>query len=151
MEEMEAAIEATPELAPDRAVLVPKDVTLGPFLRDLAAGLRDGGYRKKELVVFVDQLERTFESGEQPDPKRLDDISTPMINMLRSDLKSSEGVRIIMASRKQYLADFLHSYQHASDCNLQFVILPPIIGLTFNLALPSRAVLALASFLRPLA
>src|SRR5262249_13614628 len=33
------------------------------------------------------------------------------------------GVRVFIASRKQYLADFLRSFQDAADINLHFVVL----------------------------
>jgi hypothetical protein len=125
VEEAHAAVSAAPELCHARDQLLPSKGNLGPFLREFASRLRAGGHSRSEVVVFIDQLERTFESGDQPDPQRLEEISTAMLEMLENEVSVADGVRFIIASRKQYLADFLHSSQHANTSNLQFVILPP--------------------------
>src|SRR5262249_40955655 len=56
------AVVGTQELAGDKERLLPQKENLGPFLRELAARLREHSHPRSEIVVFIDQLERTFES-----------------------------------------------------------------------------------------
>ncbi len=75
--------------------------------------------------MFIDQLERTFESGDNPELFRLQNISKAFINLL-SVVGVGKGVRIFIASRKQYLPDFLTSFRNALDNNLHFNVLQKI-------------------------
>jgi hypothetical protein len=100
-------------------------VKLSLYLSELAGNLRAPGYGVDELVIFIDQLERTFESGDEPDFQRLENISNEVIDLLK-EVKVGRGVRLFIASRKQYLPDFLHSYDAASRCGLHFNVLQPI-------------------------
>jgi hypothetical protein len=98
---------------------------LGAFLREAAKRLQqtDGSFR--EIVVFIDQLERTFESGDEPDFERLDTISNELVQVLKT-VQVGQGVRIFVASRKQYLPDFLGSSRTAAECGLEFNVLQTI-------------------------
>ena len=77
---------------------------LGDFLKGAVGELRahdelDGF---DEIAVFVDQLERTFESGDEPNPFLLESISEEVVDLLRK-VGTGGGVRVFVASRKQYL------------------------------------------------
>ncbi|MCI0659684.1 MAG: hypothetical protein L0220_01285, partial [Acidobacteria bacterium] len=95
------------------------------FLTNLLANLHHHQAPIKEVVVFVDQLERTFESGDNPDQTRLSKISGYFIDLLKA-VNEVEGIRIFIASRKQYLPDFLTSFENASDHNLHFCVLKEV-------------------------
>ncbi len=95
------------------------------FLTDLVANLRRHKAKVTEVVVFVDQLERTFESGDNPEQKRLSKISGHFIDLLKT-AKMVKGLRIFIASRKQYLPDFLTSFENAKEHNLHFCVLQEI-------------------------
>jgi hypothetical protein len=81
----------------------------------------------KQIVLFVDQLERTFESGDEPDYGRLERISGSVMDLLAPERQGGvgvgRGVRVFIASRKQYLPDFLRSSQTAAECGLEFNVL----------------------------
>ncbi len=98
---------------------------LADYLRELSRRLRADIGQRLEVIVFIDQLERTFESGDEPDQRRLDDISSEVISLLKT-VKTGEGVRVFIASRKQYLPDFLKSFQAADESGLQFNVLQAI-------------------------
>jgi FHIPEP family/Effector-associated domain 1 len=98
---------------------------LGVFLLETAQLLEDREPRFDGITVFIDQLERTFESGDEPDPHRLDTISNQLVQLLR-DVGVGNGVRVFVASRKQYLPDFLGSYRTAKECRLEFNVLQTI-------------------------
>jgi len=106
-------------------VLPETDLTLGPYLSELISNLQKLTPPVREIVVFIDQLERTFESGNEPDAKRLKTISESVIALLK-DVKAGEGVRVFIASRKQYLPDFLRSFEHAEASHLEFNVLQTI-------------------------
>ena len=92
------------------------------FLLDLLAKLRARRHGVDQIALFIDQLERTFESGDSPELLRLTAISGK-IGALLKELGTESGIRVFIASRKQYLADFLRSSQDAADINLHFVVL----------------------------
>ena len=98
---------------------------LSDFLTKLVEDLRSHPGDLQELVIFIDQLERTFESGDNPNQTRLAIISKNIITLLE-EVKMGEGIRIFIASRKQYLPDFLTSYEMASENNLHFCVLKEI-------------------------
>jgi hypothetical protein len=95
---------------------------LGNFLLDLLEELRARKDRIDQIVLFVDQLERTFESGENPELGRLSAISEKIVSLLEQ-VGIDKGVRIFIASRKQYLADFLSSFEKADKIKLHFNVL----------------------------
>ena len=98
---------------------------LAKFLTEAAALLRERVAGFDEIVVFVDQLERTFESGDAPDAVRLKTISKEVVDLLTA-VGIDNGVRIFVASRKQYLPDFLTSSRKAAGCHLEFNVLQAI-------------------------
>jgi hypothetical protein len=95
------------------------------FLTDLMENLRQENAPIKELVLFVDQLERTFESGDNPNQTRLARISKEFISLL-AQVGVGKGIRLFIASRKQYLPDFLTSFENAQKRNLHFCVLQSI-------------------------
>jgi hypothetical protein len=109
----------------DTSVLPPMQQSLGEFLRQLVTNLRKLDPPINEVAVYIDQLERTFESGDEPDFNRLETISNEVVALLKS-VKDEPDVRVFIASRKQYLPDFLRSYQDAFECRLQFNVLQSI-------------------------
>lgn len=98
---------------------------LGELLPETVQLLTEYEPRFDGITVFIDQLERTFESGEEYDPHSLDTISKELIDLLK-DVRVGKGVRVFVASRKQYLPDFLGSYQKAKECRLEFNVLQAI-------------------------
>ncbi|MEU1260368.1 FHIPEP family type III secretion protein [Streptomyces chartreusis] len=110
-------------------VMVPDGASLAAFLRGMAQRLRTRDSDFDEIVIFIDQLERTFESGDEPDYERLDTISRDLIQLLRT-VGTGQGVRVFIASRKQYLPDFLGSSSTAEKCGLEFNILQSITDST---------------------
>lgn len=106
--------------------LVPEGgADLGGFLRETVKRLRERQPEFKEIAVFVDQLERTFESGDEPDFAALDNISGELMGLLNT-VRVGEGVRVFVASRKQYLPDFLGSTRTAKECGFEFNVLQTI-------------------------
>jgi hypothetical protein len=99
--------------------------SLGVFLSAAAEQLRQDNRAFEEINVFIDQLERTFESGEHADAARLSQISREFVAMLK-DVRVGNGVRVFVASRKQYLPDFLGSSRKAVQCGLEFNVLQTI-------------------------
>jgi hypothetical protein len=97
---------------------------LGIFLREAVKRLRRS-YPSLEIAVFIDQLERTFESGDQPDAVRLETISNAVADLLKT-VEVGQGIRIFVASRKQYLPDFLGSSRTATEAGLEFNVLQTI-------------------------
>lgn len=75
-----------------------------------------------QIIIFIDQLERTFESGEKPELDRLKRISQQVRNLLE-EVGNDQGVRIFLASRKQYLPDFAGSFLDLVKMNLHFYVL----------------------------
>ena len=98
---------------------------LTDFLPEAAKLLRQRAPGFDEIVVFIDQLERTFESGDEPNPYRLEAISTEFVHLLQR-VGTDNNVRVFVASRKQYLPDFLISYRAAKACALEFNVLQAI-------------------------
>lgn len=98
---------------------------LGFFLKDLVRKLAGHPSGLDEVVIFIDQLERTFESGDNPELYRLENISKNFMNLLDT-VGAGQGVRIFIASRKQYLPDFLSSFQNAFRYSLHFNVLQKI-------------------------
>jgi len=98
---------------------------LAVFLRSAVNELRKTQDPEFQIVVFVDQLERTFESGDEPEPVRLETISSNFLQLL-GDVKVGQGVRLFIASRKQYLPDFLRFSKPVQEYGLQFNVLQPI-------------------------
>ncbi|MEM9720782.1 MAG: FHIPEP family type III secretion protein [Bacteroidota bacterium] len=98
---------------------------LREYLKNLIEKIQESHLKIKELIIFIDQLERTFESGDNPEARRLATISKEVI-LLLSKLKVGKGARIFIASRKQYLPDFLGSYLKASKNGLHFNVLQKI-------------------------
>lgn len=94
---------------------------LGTFLRGVVKTIR-GSMPDFEITVCIDQLERTFESGDAPNPRRLNEISRKVLDLL-SEVRKGDGVRIFIASRKQYLPDFLVDSRAATDRGLEFIVL----------------------------
>lgn len=97
---------------------------LGIFLREASMRLRQAR-PGVEIVVFIDQLERTFESGDQPNDVRLEGISNAIVDLLKT-VGVGRGTRIFIASRKQYLPDFLGSSRTATEAGLEFNVLKKI-------------------------
>jgi hypothetical protein len=95
---------------------------LGTFLLDLIEKLRSRKDSINQIVLFIDQLERTFESGENPEPRRLTTISENIVALLKQ-VGVDRGVQFFIASRKQYLADFLSSFKKADEIKLHFNVL----------------------------
>ena len=111
---------------------------LGIFLREALTRLRL--LRPSlEIVVFIDQLERTFESGDQPDPVRLETISNGVADLLKT-VGVGQGIRIFIASRKQYLPDFLGSSRTATQAGLEFNVLQTISDSTEQVGFVRRIV-----------
>jgi hypothetical protein len=127
-------------LGDDATALVPDTIQrLGPFLREASKRLRSSPTGIDEIVVFIDQLERTFESGDEPDPERLETISFEFVQLLRT-VEVGQGVRIFVASRKQYLPDFLGSSYTANECGLHFNVLQTITDSTERVEFVNRVV-----------
>ena len=101
---------------------------LGNFLVEMAKKLRATKSEVQEIVVFIDQLERTFESGDEPNQDRLKTISREIIALLNT--VKGEGIRVFIASRKQYLPDFLQSFEVARVCQLHFNVLQTLDAVT---------------------
>ena len=78
-----------------------------------------------QLILFIDQLERTFESGDQPDSRRLRRSRRSLVDLLKT-VGTDKGVRVFIASRKQYLPDFLGSSRAAAAAGLEFNVLQTI-------------------------
>jgi FHIPEP family len=97
------------------------------FLTELVDNFKAKKLPIRRVALFIDQLERTFESGESPELFRLVAISRAFVDLL-SKVGTGNGIRIFIASRKQYLPDFLSSYQKASEYNLHFNVLQRIAG-----------------------
>lgn len=110
---------------------------LGVFLPETLRLLQERESRFDGITVFIDQLERTFESGDEPDPHSLETISGELVDLLK-DVGVGRGVRIFVASRKQYLPDFLGSYQKAKQCRLEFNVLQGIADDTERVAFVRR-------------
>ena len=108
----------------DHGLLPPAedDKELWNFLLDLLARLRDQRRGIDQIALFIDQLERTFELGDSPELRRLTTIAAKVGALLKG-LGIENGVRVFIASRKQYLADFLSSFEDAADINLHFKVL----------------------------
>jgi hypothetical protein len=94
--------------------------SLGTYLNEASRVLRD--HDVAEISIFIDQLERTFESGDEPNDRALRKVSAAVMEML-DEVGTDGGVRIFIASRKQYLPDFLTSYKRAQESGLHFHIL----------------------------
>jgi FHIPEP family protein/conflict system STAND superfamily ATPase len=107
------------------APIFEKQRDLGPFLNGIRDNLKTSNPPIKELCLFVDQLERTFELGDNPDLGRLTTISRRFIDLLKA-VGVSKGIRIFIASRKQYLPDFLSSFEMAEAYKLHFNVLKEI-------------------------
>ena len=135
-EETEAAIRIRFPVTGDQ-LLPPHGGKLGKFLERTVELLRASGERIEELVVFIDQLERTFESGDEPNFARLERISYNFIDLLK-DVQVGEGVRVFVASRKQYLPDFLGSSRKATDSGLEFNVLQTISDRSERVAFVDR-------------
>ena len=75
--------------------------------------------------MFVPRVERPLESGDAPDAVRLKTISRRSFN-LRMAVGIDNGVRIFVASRKQFLPDFLTSSRKAAGRHLEFNVLQAI-------------------------
>ncbi|MFE2280618.1 FHIPEP family type III secretion protein [Streptomyces sp. NPDC059454] len=110
-------------------VMAPDGASLAAFLHRTAQRLRSRDPDFDEIVIFIDQLERTFESGDEPHYERLDTISRDVIQLLRT-VGTGQGVRVFIASRKQYLPDFLGSSRTAEQCGLEFNILQSLTDST---------------------
>jgi hypothetical protein len=130
-EEVEKQIKKEVRAAVERRLGVPytqvssgadDDKVLANFLIDLLEKLRARKEGINQLVLFVDQLERTFESGENPEPRLLSGISKQIVGLL-TRVGIDKGVRLFIASRKQYLADFLSSFEKADQIKLHFNVL----------------------------
>ena len=113
--------------------------SLGDFLSDAARLLRQKDEAFDEIAVFIDQLERTFESGDEPNAHRLETISNEVVSLLQR-VGVDGGVRVFVASRKQYLPDFLVSYRDAQECRLEFNVLQAISDETERTAFIDRVV-----------
>ncbi|MFE1308061.1 FHIPEP family type III secretion protein [Streptomyces sp. NPDC058755] len=98
---------------------------IGTFLRETVSRLCRSGHGISEVVIFIDQLERTFESGDEPDSGRLAEVSEKLVALLET-VQADQGVRVFIASRKQYLPDFLGSSAKAGRSRLEFNVLQPI-------------------------
>jgi hypothetical protein len=124
-EELDRAVQA--KLGADEgSKLLPEDfVDLRTYLSQLASNLRNANCGVDEVVIFIDQLERTFESGDEPDYQRLERVSNEVVDLLK-EVKVGAGVRAFIASRKQYLPDFLQSFHAAAECGLHFNVLQSI-------------------------
>jgi hypothetical protein len=97
------------------------------YLRELVENLNARKLPIRRVALFIDQLERTFESGESPELYRLNTISKAFTDLL-SKIGTGKGIRVFIASRKQYLPDFLSSYEKAAEYNLHFNVLQRIAG-----------------------
>jgi hypothetical protein len=122
-EEIVEAASQEDRLGAEGRDLLPKG-ELGGAVREAARKLRALA-PDWELVIFIDQLERTFESGDEPDLRRLADISSEITSLLKT-VEVGQGVRVFIASRKQYLPDFLQSYEAAHESGLHFNVLQTI-------------------------
>lgn len=112
-------------LGPGAIELPSDDQDLGFYLKGVVEELRRRSSGIRELVLFIDQLERTFESGDNPEFHRLEQISKRCLELLDT-VRCGEGVRVYIASRKQYLPDFLSSFESASRYQLHFNVLQKI-------------------------
>lgn len=110
-----------PHLNGAGTALAQRGGTLGEFLRETA----EQAQGVDEIVIFIDQLERTFESGDEPERWRLARISRELTQLL-DEVGVGQGVRVFVASRKQYLPDFLGSSRNAEQCGLEFNVLQTI-------------------------
>lgn len=108
----------------DRVPLPSDDADLGTYLVELTQSLKEHT-PIEDVVVFIDQLERTFESGDQPELSRLSIIADEIRELLKQ-VQVGAGVRVFIASRKQYLPDFLSSFNDASRSGLHFNVLQTI-------------------------
>ena len=97
---------------------------LGAFLREAEQLLVRRHPDFTEIVVFIDQLERTFESGADPVAGLLGPISRNLVAVLEG--VRQRRVRFFIASRKQYLPDFLRSFRTAAEVRLEFNVLQAI-------------------------
>jgi len=123
-EEVDLAVQQ--KLGAQSAEVLPDDfIQLSLYLSQLANNLLTSNCGVDELIIFIDQLERTFESGDEPDYQRLERVSNEVVDLLK-EVKVGAGVRIFIASRKQYLPDFLQSFHAASQCGLHFNVLQRI-------------------------
>ncbi|MDT0353611.1 FHIPEP family type III secretion protein [Pseudonocardia charpentierae] len=113
-----------PDIAQELKQL-PSGQSLGSFLKQTVRRLRAADPAFVEIAVFIDQLERTFESGDEPNPARLDTIAGKVRELLEM-VGIDQGVRIFIASRKQYLPDFLRSTRTARNVHLEFNVLQTI-------------------------
>jgi hypothetical protein len=95
---------------------------LSDYFLELLKIARASGWGISLIVVFLDQLERTFESGDEPELDRLKTIASEVKELL-ADVGVGRGIRVFIASRKQYLPDFLHSWQDAVKSGLHFNVL----------------------------
>jgi hypothetical protein len=95
------------------------------LLTNLVANLRREQAKVSDVVLFIDQLERSFESGDNPNQRRLSTISNHFMNLLEK-VEAGKGVRVFIASRKQYLPDFLDSFEKARKSGLHFCVLKEI-------------------------
>ena len=98
---------------------------LRDVLREAVKRLQRPDAKVRQIVLFIDQLERSFESGDEPDYGRLTRISDAITDLL-AYVHPRQGVRIFIASRKQYLPDFLRSFRTAEACRLEFNVLQTI-------------------------
>jgi hypothetical protein len=122
----ETELAARHKLGAQSREVLPDDFTqLGVYLSQLANNLRSANTGVNEVVLIIDQLERTFESGDEPDPKRLEIVSNEVVDLLNG-INEGKGVRVFIASRKQYLPDFLRSFDAAEKCRLHFNVLQSI-------------------------
>jgi FHIPEP family/ATPase family associated with various cellular activities (AAA) len=122
-EALHAARDSFPEVAEELEAINSRRLSV--FLRESAKLLRERLDPDFEIAVFIDQLERTFESSDEPEPDRLETISDQLLQMLE-DVNVGQGVRVFIASRKQYLPDFLRSSRAITDYGLQFNVLQPV-------------------------
>jgi hypothetical protein len=113
------------KLGAERVSFDRRALELSDFLVELLKASRSSSWGITEVVIFLDQLERTFESGDEPEFERLKNIATKVMTLL-SAVGVGQGVRLFLASRKQYLPDFLHSWQHALKSGLHFNVLQAI-------------------------
>ncbi|WP_055713882.1 alpha/beta fold hydrolase [Streptomyces torulosus] len=106
-------------------LLLSEATDLGGFLHETVRGLRRSPHGIDEVVIFIDQLERTFESGDEPNSELLAQVSKNLVALLET-VRADRGVRFFVASRKQYLPDFLGSSAKAARSRLEFQVLQAI-------------------------
>jgi hypothetical protein len=122
-EVLKVARKRQPEMVDDLESITTSRLSV--FLLESAKMLRERVDPNFEIDIFIDQLERTFESSDEPDPARLESISEQLLLMLE-DVQMGQGVRVFIASRKQYLPDFLRSSRAITDYRLEFNVLQPL-------------------------